>query len=171
VEPLCHRSIRSNACLVCDTGTGNTVTKWSRVCSGTGMGLGWLYPSKPYPYLRFYGYYICINILCLQLSICWIVKFPYPGITTPLNVGHKSHHSFHPTPHCCIATSLPHFKRELEGAFWVFALSLTSNMSRRGKGKCFIILKINIDEHLQDVVLFTTSTSSLASNASRRGHF
>jgi hypothetical protein len=34
-----------------DTGTGNTVTIWSWVCSGTGMGLGWSYPSNTVPVL------------------------------------------------------------------------------------------------------------------------
>jgi hypothetical protein len=34
----------------CDTGTGNTVSFRSRVCSGTGTGAGLLYPSNTVPF-------------------------------------------------------------------------------------------------------------------------
>jgi hypothetical protein len=137
---LCRLQIGS------DTGTGNTVTIWSRVCSGTGTGLGWSCPSNTIPvltglrvlYTCQYISFATNNLLNCEVSV--------PGHNRTLKRGSQVTPLLSPNPHCSLANPPSSLQTRVGGGLFLYSvLPLISIARLRGTVSFFIILKSNID--------------------------
>jgi hypothetical protein len=147
VDSVSHRFVQ---CLVfylgSDTGMGNTVTIWSRVCSGTGTGLGWSYLSNTVPVLTgLWVLYTCqyISFATNNLLNC---EVSVPGHNRTLKRRSQVTPLLSPNPPLQPRQPPSSLQTRVRGGLFLYSvLPLISIARLRGTVSFFIILKSNID--------------------------